>query len=51
LAVFSLSFQNLHPHLSKHHVEGRLKKLTEEAKIDWGLAEALAVGSILYQGK
>ena len=43
-------FQNLHPHLGKHHVQGRIKKLTEGTKIDFGLAEALAIGSLLYQG-
>ncbi len=43
--------QQLHPHLEKHHVEGRLRRLTEATKIDWGLAEALAVGTLLYQGE
>ena len=40
---------NLHPHLGKIHVNARLKRLEEGAAIDWGLAEALAVGSLLYQ--
>jgi len=41
---------NLHPQLQKTHVEARLKKLTSGNVIDWGLAEALAMGSLLYQG-
>jgi probable 2-oxoglutarate dehydrogenase E1 component DHKTD1 len=40
---------NIHGHLKKHHVDGRLKKLQSGAAIDWGLAEALALGSLLYQ--
>jgi probable 2-oxoglutarate dehydrogenase E1 component DHKTD1 len=39
----------IHSHLKKHHVENRLKKLEAGAGIDWGTAEALAVGSLLYQ--
>jgi len=41
---------NVHSHLKKHHVEGRIKKLESGAGIDWGTAEALAMGSLLYQG-
>ncbi|XP_067012893.2 probable 2-oxoadipate dehydrogenase complex component E1 homolog [Anabrus simplex] len=41
---------NLHPHLLKTHVNSRLNKLNEGAKLDWATAEALAVGSLLYQG-
>ena len=41
---------NLHPHLKKTHVEARLKKLEIGDNIEWGLAEALALGSLLYQG-
>ena len=41
---------NLHHQLQKTHVEARLKKLTSGTVIDWGLAEALAMGSLLYQG-
>lgn len=47
----SIFFQNLHPHLSKIHVGARMKRLEEGAAVDWGLAEALAVGSLLYQGR
>ena len=43
--------QNLHGHLNKYLIENRRKKLEDGTKIDWGLAEALAVGSLLYQGK
>ncbi|XP_055381186.1 probable 2-oxoglutarate dehydrogenase E1 component DHKTD1 homolog, mitochondrial [Condylostylus longicornis] len=41
---------NIHPHLLKTHVTGRLKKLSEGNKIDWSTAEALAIGSLMYQG-
>lgn len=42
---------NLHPNLKKTHVDARLKKLTTPGSgIEWGLAEALALGSLLYQG-
>ena len=40
---------NIHSHLKKHHIEGRLKKMESGAGIDWGTAEALAIGSLLYQ--
>ncbi|XP_055851943.1 probable 2-oxoglutarate dehydrogenase E1 component DHKTD1 homolog, mitochondrial isoform X2 [Episyrphus balteatus] len=42
---------NIHPHLLKTHVEGRLRKLNSGQKIDWATAEALAIGSLLYQGR
>ncbi|KAH8278344.1 hypothetical protein KR018_000038 [Drosophila ironensis] len=41
---------NIHPHLLKTHVTGRLKKLENGVKIDWATAEALAIGSLMYQG-
>lgn len=41
---------NIHPHLKKTHVEARLKKLMSGTGIDWATAEALAIGSLLYQG-
>ncbi|KAH8308321.1 hypothetical protein KR059_010519 [Drosophila kikkawai] len=41
---------NIHPHLLKTHVTARLKKLENGAKIDWATAEALAIGSLMYQG-
>lgn len=40
----------IHPHLLKTHVMGRVKKVTEGANIDWATAEALAFGSLMYQG-
>lgn len=43
-------FQNIHPHLHKTFIQGRLKKLEAGAKIDWATAEALAIGSLMYQG-
>lgn len=42
---------NIHKHLKKTHVEGRLKKMNDpNAKLDWATAESLAFGSLLYQG-
>uniref|UniRef100_A0A034W3N6 Putative 2-oxoglutarate dehydrogenase E1 component DHKTD1-like protein, mitochondrial n=1 Tax=Bactrocera dorsalis TaxID=27457 RepID=A0A034W3N6_BACDO len=41
---------NVHPHLLKTHIEGRRKKLDSGEKIDWSTAEALAIGSLMYQG-
>lgn len=41
---------NIHPHLKKTHVEARIKKLVSGTGIDWATAEALAIGSLLYQG-
>ena len=41
---------NLHGNLQKTHVDARLKKLQNGTGIEWGLAEALALGSLLYQG-
>jgi 2-oxoglutarate dehydrogenase complex dehydrogenase (E1) component-like enzyme len=43
-------FQNIHPHLLKTHVSGRLNKMSIGTNIDWATAEALAIGSLLYQG-
>ncbi|XP_048586334.1 2-oxoadipate dehydrogenase complex component E1 isoform X2 [Nematostella vectensis] len=41
---------NIHSHLKKTHVNARLAKLKEGTGIDWATAEALALGSLLYQG-
>ena len=40
---------NVHSHLKKHHIEARIKKLEAGSGLDWGTAEALAIGSLLYQ--
>lgn len=34
----------------KVHVNSRLKKLSDGQNIDWATAEALAMGSLMYQG-
>lgn len=39
-----------HPHLLKTFVMGRMKKIIDGVKIDWATAEALAFGSLMYQG-
>ena len=41
---------NLHSQLAKMHVEGRLKRLQSGEGLLWGDCEALALGSLLYQG-
>ncbi|XP_040582261.1 probable 2-oxoadipate dehydrogenase complex component E1 homolog [Lepeophtheirus salmonis] len=49
----SVSFEDdftIHPHLEKHHVKNRIKRLEKGEGIDWGTAEALSIGSLLYQG-
>ncbi|GIY89366.1 probable 2-oxoglutarate dehydrogenase E1 component DHKTD1, mitochondrial [Caerostris extrusa] len=40
----------VHPTLSKNHIQERLKKVLKGNQIDWATAEALAMGSLLYQG-
>ncbi|KAI6187042.1 putative 2-oxoglutarate dehydrogenase E1 component DHKTD1-like protein, mitochondrial [Aphelenchoides besseyi] len=42
--------QTLHPHLEKMHVNARLKQLEAGENINWGTAEAMAIGSLLVQG-
>ena len=43
-------FQNTHPTLKKTHVDRRLAKLEEGKDLDWATAEAMAFGSLLFQG-
>ena len=40
----------IHPHLHKTFCEARMAKLQADSNIDWASAEALAFGSLLYQG-
>ncbi|XP_035669706.1 probable 2-oxoglutarate dehydrogenase E1 component DHKTD1, mitochondrial [Branchiostoma floridae] len=40
----------VHPHLQKTLVDVRKKKMEAGTGLDWATAEALAVGSLLYQG-
>lgn len=40
----------MHPHLAKTHIERRLQKMESGAELDWATAEALALGSLLFQG-
>ena len=42
--------QSLHSHLGKIHVGARMKKLEEGDSIDWGFAEAMAIGTLLRHG-
>lgn len=50
-ALINLFFilQNIHPHLHKTHVLAKTKKILA-GDIDWATAEAMAIGSLLYQG-
>lgn len=41
--------QNIHPHLLKTHVTAKKKKILA-GDIDWATAEAMAIGSLMYQG-
>ncbi|GLH07737.1 LOW QUALITY PROTEIN: Uncharacterized protein GBIM_13164 [Gryllus bimaculatus] len=41
---------SIHSHLLKTHVNARMTKISNDQNIDWATAEALAVGSLLYQG-
>ncbi|KAL6266999.1 hypothetical protein P5V15_000079 [Pogonomyrmex californicus] len=41
---------DIHPHLLKNHVQNRLKRIENGNALDWSAAEALAIGSLLYQG-
>ncbi|XP_076639220.1 putative 2-oxoadipate dehydrogenase complex component E1 homolog [Colletes latitarsis] len=40
----------IHPQLVKNHIKSRLKKVIEDERLDWATAEALAIGTLLYQG-
>ncbi|KAG8176487.1 hypothetical protein JTE90_017542 [Oedothorax gibbosus] len=40
----------IHPTLDKSIVQERFKKIAKGTQIDWATAEAMAFGSILYQG-
>lgn len=40
----------IHAHLAKTFVKSRINRITEGEKIDWATGEALAIGSLLYQG-
>lgn len=42
--------QSIHPHILKTHVKNRLTRLENGSRIDWATAEALAIGSLMYQG-
>lgn len=46
----SIILQAIHPHLLKTHVNTRLTKLKNGERIDWATAEAMAIGSLMYQG-
>nr|XP_003706992.1 PREDICTED: probable 2-oxoglutarate dehydrogenase E1 component DHKTD1 homolog, mitochondrial isoform X1 [Megachile rotundata] len=40
----------VHPRLMKSHIQSRLNKINNNERLDWATAEALAIGSLLYQG-
>ncbi|RLU16243.1 hypothetical protein DMN91_012003 [Ooceraea biroi] len=41
---------DIHPQLVKNHISNRLRKLNDGDALDWSTAEAVAIGSLLYQG-
>ena len=41
---------HVHPTIQKTHMDRRKQKMEEGADLDWATAEALALGSLLYQG-
>lgn len=41
----------IHPRLLKFHVQPRLDKLAAGTSLDWATAEALALGSLLLEGR
>ncbi|KAL1500758.1 hypothetical protein ABEB36_006204 [Hypothenemus hampei] len=41
---------NVHSTILRGHVKNRLAKVSEGLNIDWSTAEALAIGSLLFQG-
>ncbi|KAJ2485533.1 hypothetical protein EV174_001657, partial [Coemansia sp. RSA 2320] len=41
---------HVHSRLTKHHIQPRLKRLSEGTSVDWATAEALAFGSLLKEG-
>ncbi|CAK9802746.1 Probable 2-oxoglutarate dehydrogenase E1 component DHKTD1 homolog, mitochondrial [Anthophora quadrimaculata] len=40
----------IHPKLMKSHIQPRLNKVANDEQLDWATAEALAIGTLLYQG-
>lgn len=42
--------KNIHPQLMKNYVQNRIQKIKSGNALDWATAEALAIGSLLYQG-
>ena len=46
-----MCMQDVNNRLRKSHIEERIRKLEAGKAIDWATAEALAVGTLLLQGK
>lgn len=42
--------QTIHAKLLKSHIQPRLNKAASGEHLDWATAEALAIGTLLYQG-
>ena len=47
----SLYKQSVHSTLVKTHFDRRIKMMSTGEKLDWSTCEALAFGSLLYDGK
>lgn len=46
----STTSKDVHPQLLKNHIPNRLRRLETGDALDWATAEALAIGSLLYEG-
>ena len=49
--IFRRLFQAIHPTIQKTHMARRLQTLEQGTEINWATAEALAMGTLLYQGE
>ena len=45
-----VGFQVPHKTLTRGHIDRRIKALQEDGDLDWATAEALSIGSLMYQG-
>ena len=49
--TFRISSQQVHPNVQRAHVNKRIERMKDGQGLDWATAEALAFGSLLYQGE
>ena len=51
IVTFRISSQQVHPNVQRAHVNKRIERMKDGQGLDWATAEALAFGSLLYQGE